>query len=111
MLEHVPDPSLIVDASAQLLKPRGDAFFSTINRNLKSLLYMIVMGEYVLQMLPKGTHEYEKLIRPGELDRWVRSSRMDMQEVKGISYNPLNKTYRLSGDLNTNYLAHAKKPA
>ena len=111
MLEHVPDPSLIVDASAQLLKPRGDAFFSTINRNLKSLLYMIVVGEYVLQMLPKGTHEYEKLIRPGELDRWVRSSRMDMQEVKGISYNPLNKTYRLSGDLSTNYLAHAKKPA
>ena len=111
MLEHVPDPSLIVDASAQLLKPRGDAFFSTINRNFKSLLYMIVMGEYVLQMLPKGTHEYEKLIRPGELDRWVRSSRMDMQEVKGISYNPLNKIYRLSGDLSTNYLAHAKKPA
>ena len=111
MLEHVPDPSSIVEASARLVKPGGDVFFSTINRNIKSLLSMIVAGEYILQMLPKGTHEYEKLIRPGELDRWIRRSKMHMQEVRGMSYNLLNKTYRLSGDLSANYLVHATKPS
>ena len=111
MLEHVPDPSSIVEASARLVKPGGDVFFSTINRNIKSLLSMIVAGEYILQMLPKGTHEYEKLIRPGELDRWIRHSKMHMQEVRGMSYNLLNKTYRLSGDLSANYLVHATKPS
>ena len=111
MLEHVPDPSSIVEASARLVKPGGDVFFSTINRNIKSLLSMIVAGEYILQMLPKGTHEYEKLIRPGELDRWIRHSKMHMQEVRGMSYNLLSKTYRLSGDLSANYLVHATKPS
>ena len=110
MLEHVTRP--VFDCRClSPLSNRAGCILLHDHRNLKSLLYMIVVGEYVLQMLPRGTHEYEKLIRPGELDRWVRSSRMDMQEVKGISYNPLNKTYRLSGDLSTNYLAHAKKPA
>ncbi|MCY3804160.1 MAG: bifunctional 2-polyprenyl-6-hydroxyphenol methylase/3-demethylubiquinol 3-O-methyltransferase UbiG [Gammaproteobacteria bacterium] len=107
MLEHVPDPSSIVEASAQLVKPGGDVFFSTINRNLRALLVMIVGGEYVMQMVPRGTHEYEKLIRPGELDRWIRRAGMYAQEIRGMSYNLLNKTYRLSDDLGTNYLVHA----
>lgn len=111
MLEHVPDPSAIVEASAQLVKPGGDVFFSTINRNLRALLVMIVGGEYVMQMVPKGTHEYEKLIRPGELDRWIRRAGMHALEIRGMSYNLLNKTYRLSDDLGTNYLVHACRPA
>ncbi|MXY14140.1 MAG: bifunctional 2-polyprenyl-6-hydroxyphenol methylase/3-demethylubiquinol 3-O-methyltransferase UbiG [Proteobacteria bacterium] len=111
MLEHVPDPSSIVEASAQLVKPGGDVFFSTINRNLRALLVMIVGGEYVMQMVPRGTHEYEKLIRPGELDRWIRRAGMYAQEIRGMSYNLLNKTYRLSDDLGTNYLVHACRSA
>ena len=111
MLEHVPDPSSIVEASAQLVRPGGDVFFSTINRNLRALLVMIVGGEYLMEMVPKGTHEYEKLIRPSELERWVRQSGMHAQEIWGMSYNLLNKTYRLSHDLGTNYLVHASRPA
>lgn len=110
MLEHVPDPSSIVEAGARLVRPGGDVFFSTINRNLRALLVMIVGGEYLMEMVPKGTHEYEKLIRPSELDRWVRQSGMHAQEIRGMSYNLLNKTYRLSHDLGTNYLVHASRP-
>ena len=111
MLEHVPDPSSIVGASAQLVTPGGNVFFSTINRNLRALMVMIVGGEYLMEMVPKGTHEYEKLIRPGELDRWIRHAGMHAQEIRGMSYNLLNKTYRLSDDLGTNYLVHACRPA
>ncbi len=111
MLEHVPDPSSIVEAGARLVRPGGDVFFSTINRNLRALLVMIVGGEYLMEMVPKGTHEYEKLIRPSELDRWIRQSGMHTQEIRGMSYNLLNKTYRLSHDLGTNYLVHSSRPA
>lgn len=111
MLEHVPDPSSIVQACALLVRPGGDVFFSTINRNLRALLVMIVGGEYLMEMVPKGTHEYEKLIRPSELERWIRRSGMHAQEIRGMSYNLLNKTYRLSHDLGTNYLVHASRPA
>ena len=110
MLEHVPDPGAIVNASARLLKPGGKVFFSTINRNMKSLLFAIVGGEYILRLLPRGTHEYQKLIRPGELDRWIRHAGMQTREITGMQYNPLSKVYSLSTDLSVNYLMYASKP-
>ena len=109
MLEHVPSPAAIVEACAQLLKPQGHVFFSTINRNPKSFLFAIIGAEYILSLLPKGTHEFEKLIRPSELDRWIRQTSMQTNEIMGIQYNPLTKTYRLSGDISINYLIHAQK--
>ncbi len=109
MLEHVPDPAAIVDASARLVKPQGHVFFSTINRNYKAFLLLIIGAEYILRLLPKGTHEYEKLIRPGELDRWIRHARMHTREIMGMSYNPLSKAYRLSTDISANYFIHAAK--
>lgn len=109
MLEHVPDPAAIVDAAARLVTPQGHVFFSTINRNYKSLLLLIVGAEYILKLLPRGTHEYEKLIRPGELDRWIRHARMHTREIMGMSYNPLSKAYSLSADLSVNYFIHAAK--
>ena len=109
MLEHVPDPTSIVNACAKLAKPNGDIFFSTINRNLKSFLFAIIGAEYILNLLPKGTHEYEKLIRPSELDRWIRFSDMNTKEIVGISYNPIKKKYSLSTDTSVNYILHAIK--
>ncbi len=109
MLEHVPDPSSIVNACAQLCKPGGDIFFSTINRNPKSFLFAIVGAEYVLNLLPKGTHEYEKFIRPSELDRWIRQAKLHNDEIIGMTYNPLNKLYKLSADTSVNYIVHAEK--
>ena len=109
MLEHVPSPAAIVEACAQLLKPQGHVFFSTINRNPKSFLFAIIGAEYILSLLPKGTHEFEKLIRPSELDRWIRQTSMQTNEIMGIQYNPLTKTYGLSGDISINYLIHAQK--
>jgi len=107
MLEHVPDPSAIVQACADLVKPGGHVFFSTINRNPKSFLFAIVGAEYVLNLLPKGTHHYEKLIRPSELDRWIRQSSLHTNEIIGMNYNPLHKTYKLSSDTSVNYIVHA----
>lgn len=109
MLEHVPDPAAIVKACAQLAKPQGQVFFATINRSLKSFSFAIIGAEYILNLLPKGTHEYEKLIRPSELDRWIRHACMRTSEVVGMTYNPFNKSYALSTDVGVNYLVHAKK--
>lgn len=108
MLEHVPDPAAIVSACATLVKPGGHVFFSTINRNPKSFLFAIVGAEYVLNLLPKGTHHYEKLIRPSELDHWIRQASLQTNEIIGMSYNPLRKTYKLSSDTSVNYLVHSQ---
>ncbi len=109
MLEHVPDPAAIVQACATLVKPGGHVFFSTINRNPKAFLFAIVGAEYVLNLLPKGTHHYEKLIRPSELDHWVRQASLQTNEIIGMNYNPLKKTYKLSSDTSVNYIVHSQK--
>ena len=109
MLEHVPSPESIVNACSQLVKPGGHVFFSTINRNPKAYLFAVIGAEYVLNLLPKGTHEYEKFIRPSELDRWIRNSQLSTQEIIGMSYNPLTKHYWLGKDVSVNYLVHSKK--
>ena len=112
MLEHVPDPSSIVKACMQLVKPGGDVYFSTINRNPKSFLFAIVGAEYVLNMLPRGTHTYGSFIRPSELTRWAREAGLDVTEMTGMVYNPLSKKYSLNErDVSINYLLHAHKPA
>ena len=110
MLEHVPDPSAIVRACAQLVKPGGWVFFSTINRNAKAFLFAIVGAEYVLGMLPRGTHTYERLIRPSELARYCRDSGLDLHESRGMEYNPLTQRYWLSADTSVNYLLATRKP-
>ncbi|HQX60858.1 MAG: bifunctional 2-polyprenyl-6-hydroxyphenol methylase/3-demethylubiquinol 3-O-methyltransferase UbiG [Rhodoferax sp.] len=110
MLEHVPDPSAIVRACAQLVKPGGWVFFSTINRNAKAFLFAIVGAEYVLGMLPRGTHTYERLIRPSELARYCRDSALELRQGKGMEYNPLTKRYWLSGDTSVNYMFATQKP-
>ena len=107
MLEHVPDPSSVVAACARLVKPGGHVFFSTINRNLKSFVMAIVGAEYVLRILPRGTHEYEKLIRPSELAAWVRATGMSVEETRGMHYNPLTRSTRLGGNVDVNYLMYA----
>ena len=111
MLEHVPDPSSIVQACAALVKPDGWLFFSTISRNAKAFLYAIVGAEHLLQLLPKGTHEYARFIRPSELARLCRDAGLEPQAMCGISYNPLTQRYRLSSDTSVNYLLAARKPA
>jgi 2-polyprenyl-6-hydroxyphenyl methylase/3-demethylubiquinone-9 3-methyltransferase len=110
MLEHVPDPSSVVQACAALVKPGGWVFFSTLNRNPKSFLLAIVGAEYVLGMLPRGTHEYAKMIRPSELAGYCRLSDLHVLESKGMSYNPLTKRYWLNTDTSVNYLLATKKP-
>ncbi len=111
MLEHVPDPASIVRACPQLAKPGGWVFFSTLNRNPKSFLFAIVGAEYVLRLLPKGTHEYAKFIRPSELARWVRESGLQLQASRGMEYNPLTRRYWMSDDTSVNYLLACRKPA
>ena len=111
MLEHVPDPSSVVRACATLVRPGGQVFFSTINRNLKAFLFAIVGAEHVLRLLPKGTHEYAKLIRPSELAQWCRDADLDLTEIKGMQYNPVTGRYWLSGDTSVNYLVACTKPA
>ena len=110
MLEHVPDPSSIVNACAQLVKPGGDVYFSTINRNPKAYAFAILGAEYLLKLLPKGTHEYSKFIRPSELAKWLRQGGLELQDITGMTYNPLTKNYKLDPqDVSVNYLLHAKK--
>jgi 2-polyprenyl-6-hydroxyphenyl methylase/3-demethylubiquinone-9 3-methyltransferase len=109
MLEHVPDPAAIISACSRLVKPGGHVFFSTINRNPKAYLFAVVGAEYVLNMLPKGTHEYEKFIKPSELSAYVRRSGLMVAGLKGMSYNPLSKRYWLDDDVSVNYLLHATK--
>ncbi len=104
MLEHVPDPSAVVKACATLVKPGGHVFFSTINRNAKAFLFAIVGAEYVLRLLPRGTHEYAKLIKPSELAGYCRGAYLDLQHTKGLQYNPLSRRYWLDADTSVNYM-------
>jgi len=111
MLEHVPDPASVVKACAELVKPGGWVFFSTLNRNPKSFLFAIVGAEYVLNLLPRGTHEFAKFIKPSELASYCREAGLDLQGTRGMEYNPLTKRYWLSGDTSVNYLIATRKPA
>ncbi|MEJ2516111.1 MAG: bifunctional 2-polyprenyl-6-hydroxyphenol methylase/3-demethylubiquinol 3-O-methyltransferase UbiG [Gammaproteobacteria bacterium] len=110
MLEHVPDPSQVVAACRRLVKPGGHVFFSTINRNPKSFLMAIIGAEYVLRLLPRGTHEYAKLIRPSELAGWARSAGLDLHAFTGMHYNPLTRQTTLGGNVHVNYLAWCTRP-
>lgn len=109
MLEHVPDPAAIVKACAELVKPGGHVFFSTLNRNPKSFLFAIVGAEYLLKILPKNTHDYAKFIRPSELSTWCRQAGLTPRETRGISYNPLSQIFKLTDDVSVNYLFHATR--
>jgi 2-polyprenyl-6-hydroxyphenyl methylase/3-demethylubiquinone-9 3-methyltransferase len=111
MLEHVPDPAAIVQACARLARPGGLVFFSTLNRNPKSFLLAIVGAEHVLKLLPKGTHEYAKFIRPSELARWCRDAGLALEHTRGMEYNPFTERFRLSGDTSVNYLFGCRRPA
>ncbi|MBU0541915.1 MAG: bifunctional 2-polyprenyl-6-hydroxyphenol methylase/3-demethylubiquinol 3-O-methyltransferase UbiG [Gammaproteobacteria bacterium] len=111
MLEHVPDPAQTIQACADLCKPGGWLFFSTINRNPKSFVFAIVGAEYVLNLLPKGTHEYKKFIKPSELAQYARQSKLEFSEIIGLVYNPLTKIYRLARDTDVNYMVACRKPA
>ncbi|MGB1747358.1 MAG: bifunctional 2-polyprenyl-6-hydroxyphenol methylase/3-demethylubiquinol 3-O-methyltransferase UbiG [Pseudohongiellaceae bacterium] len=111
MLEHVPDPSSVVAACQRLVKPGGLVFFSTINRNLKSYLFAIIGAEYLLNLLPRGTHDYSKLIKPSELATWSRQAHLTLRDQIGMGYNPLTKKYFLQNSLDVNYLACYEKPA
>jgi 2-polyprenyl-6-hydroxyphenyl methylase / 3-demethylubiquinone-9 3-methyltransferase len=111
MLEHVPDPASVVRACSQLVKPGGWVFFSTLNRNPKSFVFAIVGAEYILNLLPKGTHEYAKFIKPSELAGYARSAGLDLQATKGMAYNPLTRRYWLNNDTSVNYLQATRKAA
>ena len=110
MLEHVPDPASVVNACAKLIKPGGHVFFSTINRNLKAYVFAVLGAEYILNMLPKGTHDYAKFIKPSELASWVRQSDLSLEGQAGMSYNPITQRYWLNDDVSVNYLLHTMKP-
>ncbi|MBL0089532.1 MAG: bifunctional 2-polyprenyl-6-hydroxyphenol methylase/3-demethylubiquinol 3-O-methyltransferase UbiG [Ideonella sp.] len=110
MLEHVPEPASVVRACAALVKPGGWVFFSTINRNAKAFLLAIVGAEHLLKMLPKGTHEYARFLRPSELSRFARDAGLDVVEFKGMEFNPLSKRYRLTADTSVNYLIACRRP-
>jgi len=111
MLEHVPDPPSIVRSIHQLLKPGGQAFFSTLNRTPLAFLLGIVGAEHIARLLPRGTHRYDRFIRPSELGAWVRAAGLQLQDVTGMHYNPLTRSVMLGGNVQVNYLAHASKPA
>jgi 2-polyprenyl-6-hydroxyphenyl methylase/3-demethylubiquinone-9 3-methyltransferase len=111
MLEHVPDPAAVVSACAALVKPGGQVFFSTISRNPKSYLFAVLGAEYILRLLPKGTHDYAKFITPAELAQYIRNSAMNLEALKGMSYNPLTKVYSLNQNTSVNYLVAASRPA
>ncbi len=111
MLEHVPDPAAVVHACAALAKPGGTVVFATINRNPKAWLFAIVGAEYVLGLLPRGTHEYARLIRPSELAGWAREGGLDPGATRGLSYNPLTQRYGLCGDIDVNYMLACRRPA
>jgi len=111
MLEHVPEPASVVQACATLLRPGGWAFFSTLNRNPKSFLLGIVAAEYLLQLLPKGTHEYARFIRPSELARWCREAGLELASSRGMEYNPLTRRFRLTDDTSVNYVFACRKRA
>jgi len=110
MLEHVPDPSSIIEACSKLVKPGGQVFFSTINRNPKSWLLAIAGAEYILNMLPKGTHDYKRFIKPSELNKWLRESGLQSMHITGMHFNPVTDNYRLGKGVDVNYLLWAQKP-
>ncbi len=111
MLEHVPEPASVIRACAELVRPGGNLFFSTINRNPKSFALAIVGAEYLLNLVPRGTHSYDQFIRPSELGGWLREAGLVLQHLSGLVYNPLTGRYRLSRDADVNYLVHATRPA
>jgi 2-polyprenyl-6-hydroxyphenyl methylase/3-demethylubiquinone-9 3-methyltransferase len=111
MLEHVPDPASTIAACAALVKPGGQVFFSTINRNPKAYLFAVIGAEYILNLLPKGTHDYAKFLRPAELARFARQAGLEVNEVIGMTYNPFTQTYRLGNDTSVNYLMRAARPS
>ncbi|AZP13003.1 bifunctional 2-polyprenyl-6-hydroxyphenol methylase/3-demethylubiquinol 3-O-methyltransferase UbiG [Undibacterium parvum] len=110
MLEHVPDPASIIRACAKLVKPGGHVFFSTLNRNPKSYLYAVIGAEYLLQLLPKGTHDYAKFITPAELAQAIRNANLQVNAIKGMGYNPISKIYSLNQDTSVNYLVACTRP-
>ena len=110
MLEHVPAPKEVVASCAKLAKPGGDVFFSTINRNPKSFLFAIIGAEYLLNLIPVGTHEYKKFIRPSELETWARNATLELNDSIGLQYDPLIREYSLGGNLDVNYLMHFQCP-
>ena len=109
MLEHVPSPNEIIKSCSNLLKDDGNIFFSTINRNPRSYLFAVIGAEYILNLLPKGTHDYEKFIKPSELAKWIREAGLNSKETIGLSYNPITGNYWLGKDIQVNYMVHAKK--
>lgn len=111
MLEHVPDPSSVIRACQKMVKPGGHVFFSTINRSPKSYLFAIIGAEYVLKLLPKGTHDYKKLIKPSELAAWSRAAGLVVQDIRGMTYNPFTQKYKLGTNVDVNYLIHTENPA
>jgi 2-polyprenyl-6-hydroxyphenyl methylase/3-demethylubiquinone-9 3-methyltransferase len=111
MLEHVPDPASIVRACARLVRPGGDVFFSTINRTPRAYLLAIVGAEHLLRLVPQGTHDYAKFIRPSELDGWSRAAGLELREATGLHYDPVLGRHRLGGNVEVNYLLHAQRPA
>ncbi|MFA7292411.1 MAG: bifunctional 2-polyprenyl-6-hydroxyphenol methylase/3-demethylubiquinol 3-O-methyltransferase UbiG [Rhodocyclaceae bacterium] len=111
MLEHVPNPASTIASCAALVKPGGHVFFSTINRNPKAYLFAVIGAEYLLQLLPKGTHDYAKFIKPSEMARWAKSVGLELDEVIGMSYNPFAKSYSLGRDTSVNYLVHTVRNA
>jgi len=111
MLEHVPDPGSVIKACQKLVKPGGNVFFSTINRNPKAYMLAIFGAEYVLKMLPRGTHDYAKFIKPSELDEFARAAELQLKNIIGLTYNPLTKTYKLGKDVDVNYMTHYLAPS
>ena len=111
MLEHVPSPTSVIAACSRLVKPGGDVFFSTINRNPKAFLFAIVGAEYVLKLLPTGTHEYSKFIRPSELADWARAAGLEFMDSIGLHYNPISREYSLGPNVDVNYMMHFHRPS
>ena len=107
MLEHVPDPNSIINTCSKLLKPGGKIFFSTINKNLKAFLFAIIGAEYILNLLPKGTHEYKKFIKPSQLQAWASGNNLSFDSIIGMTYNPITQKYKLSRDTSVNYIVEA----
>jgi len=110
LLEHVPDPRSVIRACRRLVKPDGDVFFATLNRNPKSYLFAVLAGEYLLGMVPKGTHQYRKFIKPAELRIWSRSAGLLCRDLTGLHYNPFTARYTLGGNVHVNYLMHCRRP-
>ena len=110
LLEHVPDPSSVISACYTIVKPGGSVYFSTINRNPKSYLFAIIGAEYMMKMLPRGTHDYARFIKPSELDQWARNAGLKLESLKGVSYNPFTSLFSLSSDVDVNYMARYTRP-